>query len=987
MGIEFEILKHPPKEFRPFVRWWWPGLDVEPEELLKELEELDDQGFGGAEIQAFLFGTPGEARDKRADKVHRFAPNPFYYEMLGIVLKEAKKRNMIIDLTIGSSWPPGGTQVSKDESLKTLMMGTLIEKGPFPHYHASIPKMQVNTYYKKKGLMKGLMGPVLEEFYEDDFEPIATVAVRPIKKSSSLNFILPKATPLDMKSAVDLTSNVDVNGQLTWDMPEGDWQIFSLYLGPSGMTPMLDCKSDPDKPTLVVDLFNEKSLNNYLDGHIKTGLATLEPYLGNTLRALFTDSQEIACEWFFTEDFFEEFQARRGYNVLPYFPVCYVPNRDNQFLEVFFQNEKPCFDFQKYGKRIRHDWLETISDLWAERFCAGVTKWGKKWGIQHRIQTYGTYVDMLKANGAADIPETEQLFAGGILDFLKIAGSAGIIYNKPIVSSETLVWRYREHMTTPLKWKVAADRLFVSGINQILYHGFPYYASWSKYPGYQAWGNCAANLNRDNMFWKYFPDINGYVSRCQYLLRNSKTRLNIGVYYPHYNYDYKFLSDEETVGGHLPGYDTKALNNPIVRFMKKARKPINKTTQNQQKMVTDLNSYGYNYTHLNEEIILTSNIENGKFLTGSASLEVIIFQNITHLSLPIVEKLEKMIEAGIHIIFMGTYPEGQPGFLNHRENDKMIKQTIKKWRKLTHEESPSVHFLATTNNIGLFLKQRLNVQAGLTFEAKVSDSQDQVKNKIHYIHKESKEGHFYFIRSGSQFEVSLDKITIPQHEQNLYEIDLWTGNIFAIGIENYTLKKSGTNNFVEIRVDLPPYGSRAYFFSKSKLPVSKQDKIHRNATKSISKIPIENWDLIVHKRNQEGQINEIPVKRENLETLQDWREIESIKFCSGPGYYSTKIEIDEKYIANNTHQVWLQLGKVHDAAEISINEQPIILKRPLIVPPYEAEISEYLKPGKNQITVKIIGTLRNRLVGYSEKQKKQLMPVGILGPTYLDIRK
>ena len=38
---------------RPLVRWWWPGADVDPSELARELDVLAAQGFGGAEIQAF----------------------------------------------------------------------------------------------------------------------------------------------------------------------------------------------------------------------------------------------------------------------------------------------------------------------------------------------------------------------------------------------------------------------------------------------------------------------------------------------------------------------------------------------------------------------------------------------------------------------------------------------------------------------------------------------------------------------------------------------------------------------------------------------------------------------------------------------------------------------------------------------------------------------------------------------------------------------
>ena len=35
---------NPPKTARPMVRWWWPGLNVAEDELIRELDELDRLG-------------------------------------------------------------------------------------------------------------------------------------------------------------------------------------------------------------------------------------------------------------------------------------------------------------------------------------------------------------------------------------------------------------------------------------------------------------------------------------------------------------------------------------------------------------------------------------------------------------------------------------------------------------------------------------------------------------------------------------------------------------------------------------------------------------------------------------------------------------------------------------------------------------------------------------------------------------------------------
>jgi hypothetical protein len=50
----------PPKQFRPMIRWRWPGGNVTDEGITAELTLRDELGFGGIEIQSFTFGLPGE---------------------------------------------------------------------------------------------------------------------------------------------------------------------------------------------------------------------------------------------------------------------------------------------------------------------------------------------------------------------------------------------------------------------------------------------------------------------------------------------------------------------------------------------------------------------------------------------------------------------------------------------------------------------------------------------------------------------------------------------------------------------------------------------------------------------------------------------------------------------------------------------------------------------------------------------------------------
>ena len=40
----------PEMQYRPYVRWWWNGDRVEPQEIIRELQVMQDAGIGGVEI-------------------------------------------------------------------------------------------------------------------------------------------------------------------------------------------------------------------------------------------------------------------------------------------------------------------------------------------------------------------------------------------------------------------------------------------------------------------------------------------------------------------------------------------------------------------------------------------------------------------------------------------------------------------------------------------------------------------------------------------------------------------------------------------------------------------------------------------------------------------------------------------------------------------------------------------------------------------------
>jgi hypothetical protein len=1008
--INWEEFKNPPKSARPMVRWWWTGLDVDKDELVKEVQEMDDAGFLGAEIQVFKIGLPWKFEKKyqeKAKRTHRFM-QPYYYEMLRAILDEAAKREMIIDLTIGSSWPAGGTHIKKAESLKVLLMGEKKIRGP-KIFKGQVPKLKKPLYYKLLKLSKILVGYNLAEFFEEDMKIEAVIAVKPIGKFVKIKRFRVKTRYIEYQSILDLTDKVDENGLLNWEVPAGKWQVFAFYKGPSGARVLLDSRSSPDKYSLVLDHLSSSAIKNHLELHLGEGKKYFGEHFGKTLRAFFTDSLELGSEWHWTDDFLEQFEKRRGYNLRPFLPICSVPGRDNTFFITVITNRNmvPIADFPgDIGERIRYDLELTISDLFIEEFVGAMTEWAHKNNLKNRIQSYGIQTDLLRSFGSADIPEIEQLYAGGIINFLKLAGSAGVLYDKSIITAESIVWRLRDYMTTPLKWKVAADRLFVAGINQMIYHGFPYQNPSFPYPGYCAFSdrfhprlmNFSSNFSRINPFWEFFPIINGYITRCQYILQHSKTICNIAVFYPLYNYSDSLLKIEELTGGYLDENDGPISNSNRVKKLKKwNRDEI--WTFNLIELGDNLNSYGFNYVHINSDSILDGTIVNNKFFVGQGEFDVLIFPYIDKITLPLAEKLSHLANTGIPIIFIDEIPNRQPGFLDYKKNDIKINNVISKLI-----ESKKIYHLKHIKEIVPFLKDTLGLLPGI----------ESIKpgHDIFYIHKSTSTSDYYFLRHSTNQPVKIS-LRFPHKERVPFFLDPWTGEI------NQAVHYSRLGDYIILPLEFEAYGSIIIEFKISEedfhviespininrhnssiivhtessgnytLELSDKKKITVNFKKeTLEPIYIRGWDFTTEIRDHNGHFEHYET---HFEQLEDWRSITDLKYCSSKGIYTASFTLKSEYIQENI-LVTLSIERVHDVAIVKINnmESP-----PLMVYPYQLDITPYVKIGENLIEIEVTPTIRNRLIGYGKnggknwknhKRKKSFMPSGIISPVKVEFK-
>ena len=96
-------------------------------------------------------------------------------------------------------------------------------------------------------------------------------------------------------------------------------------------------------------------------------------------------------------------------------------------------------------------------------------------------------------------------------------------------------------------------------------------------------------------------------------------------------------------------------------------------------------------------------------------------------------------------------------------------------------------------------------------------------------------------------------------------------------------------------------------------------------------------------------------------SLVDWCQMDDprLKYFAGTARYEKTVNISAEDLGSGKRVV-LDLGELHDIAELEINGRKAGV---LWSPPYDADITKYLKPGKNQITILVTNNWANRLIG------------------------
>jgi glycosyl hydrolase family 106( putative alpha-L-rhamnosidase)/glycosyl hydrolase family 2 len=820
----------PEKKYRPIARWWWPGNDVTEEELRREIDVLDKAGYGGAEIQAFNKGFDFEGMPEAQQKrVNGFATPPFF-EHVATAVDEARKHGMFIDYTFGSGWPfGGGDDITPELASIELRWTHLSVAGPAKfHERVETPQLDDGDPSNPPAWLKGLPDGWAERMRKRT-KVVAVVAVRGTDARWEWNLpggrqrIAAKTGELEAGTQVDLTARLEGDGTLSWDVPEGTWQVFVFSQAPTGQRVNAGAGEGPQ---FVMDHLSAEAFAAHAKRVGDDAIPYIGKYFGNGLRAVFCDSLEVGANLFWSDDFLAEFKRRRGYDLLPYLPILKVQSYEEPY-GVFV--DRPVYEMAEIGDAVRHDYRLTVSDLMAERFYGQFNRWAHEHKLLSRTQAHGSPTDVLRIYGEADIPETEDLFAWGGYDFLKMAGSAAHVYGRSIVGSESFVWSNSLYETTPEKVKVAADELLTAGVNAIVYHGFGYIMpevpapGWHPFTGRFGEGNYSSQFNELNPLWPYFAPLNDYMARVQYLSQVGKTVAAVALY----RNDLAHGADEAP--------------------------PAPKLNQ----AVMDA---GYNYDHVNADSLLRSTVRDKMLVTqGGAEYHALVLPALDMIDAALAEKMRSWASAGLPILFAEKMPARADGL---EENAQRVQAAMGAIRGL-----PNVFVAA--DRAGLVTMLNRVAEPNIRFHGEA----------VPFIQKRIGKMNAYFLRNETDAARHLHAEFAAEGTPELW--DPWTGRTATIA----GIRRNGS--WTAIELDLDSFGSALIVFDPeggaAASPAKQPGKLQRTEP-----IGAGGWKLAATGLVPSGKTAEI---HRELPMLIDWSLDSELRGFSGRGVYTTTFTV------------------------------------------------------------------------------------------------
>jgi hypothetical protein len=631
----YALFRTPESRYRPFVRWWWNGNRVQPEELVRELRLLREAGIGGVEINPVKF--PENTDDLGIPSLEWLGDEWIY--TVKVACDEAKKLGLTCDLIVGSGWPFGGKFLRDEERGQVMVIGVTKLEGPMT-YETSLFNLLKEA------------DPRLSEPYSGRLPRLLSLRLAPDPISR-------------LEEEIDLTDRIGSGSELFHiDIPKGKHALYSL-VKINAFGEVINGAPGADGPTL--NHLDREAVTKYLTRMSDTIERRIGPLSGH-IRALFTDSMELeGANW--TGDMEEVFRRRNGYDLMPCLPYVLFKTEGMGNVSNYDYGVGMAPEFREMIERIRFDMETTKAEMLLERFTKTYVEWCHRLHVLSRAQAYGRGFFPLETSMEHDIPEGESWTTNYLQHRIgeemsnedyrrgrsytmvnKYVSSAAHLAGRRLISAEEMTNTYRVFNMTLEFLKVGCDMNAIAGITHSIYHGFNYSPAEAPFPGWIRYG---AYYNEKNNWWPYFKYANDYRARISGMMQNADMYADIAILPP--------VNDMWTTIGMQNEPFPSTINAPYQTLLWEA---MHKT--------------GNGTDYVSETVIAGSTVSKGWLHYGKRKYSSLFLIENERMYPATLARLYDFVASGGRVFCVEKYPARSLGWKDHEGNDREVAAWVEK---------------------------------------------------------------------------------------------------------------------------------------------------------------------------------------------------------------------------------------------------------------------------------------------------------------------
>jgi len=605
----------PPPAARPWVYWFWLNGNVTSNGITADLEAMKRVGVGGVLIMEVDQGAP---------KGPAAFGQPPWRQLFKHVCAEAGRLGLEVNMNNDAGWcGSGGPWISPELAMQKVVWTETNLAGP-AHFDATLPQPKSEANYYQDIAVFAFPTPAGNARLEGIQG----------KAAFSPTFIAPQASfatvPPDQAVArdrlVELTSRLEANGHLNWEVPPGPWTIVRFGHTPTGK----DNHPAPEPGRgLECDKLSRPAADAMFNGLMGNLVTDSQPLVGKALVATHIDSWEVGSQnW--TPRLREEFQRRRGYDLWPFLPA--LTGRIVEGTEI--------------SERFLWDLRQTISELVLENYAGYFRELAHRHGLRLSIEAYSTCpVDELAYAGRADEPMGEfwSWAKYGMAFSCTEMTSAAHVYGKPIVGAEAFTASDQEKwLGYPGNIKDLGDWAFCEGINRFVFHRYAL-QPWPQnvQPG-MSMGPWGLHYERTETWWDQSKAWHEYLARCQFLLQQGLFVADLCLLTPEGSP--QTIERQSAFLSHAPGLEGQPLDRP-----------------------------GHNFDLCPPEAVLTRmSVKDGRLvLPDGMSYRLLALPQVETMTPQLLRKIRDLVRAGATVA--GSRPLKSPSLSDYPACDAEVK--------------------------------------------------------------------------------------------------------------------------------------------------------------------------------------------------------------------------------------------------------------------------------------------------------------------------